>query len=99
VLAYERVREKVMTRSYTITESAQFGVSHIRYTEREVRCLSALFWLCGRRHSFREWLRFRWLLLVSSERVIRHLEVCAFRQQRMAQRRQERIARLAAFRS
>jgi hypothetical protein len=38
----------------------------------------------------------RWWLLVSSQRVIRHLRVCAYRQYFRQQRRQQRAARLAA---
>jgi hypothetical protein len=57
--------------------------------------LLALFRLGGEARGFRRWVQVRWWLLLSSERVIRHVRTCTARQYRMAQRRKARTARLA----
>jgi len=74
-------------------------VTHIRYSEREVRCLLAQFRLGRVARGFRRWVQLRWWLLLSFERVTRHVRTCTARQYRMAQRRQARTARLATVRS
>ena len=88
-----------MARTYYITAPPAVAGSHIRYTAHEVRCLLALFSLRAQPAGFRRWLRLRWLLLVSSERVIRHVRTCTYRAYFAAQRRHQRAARLAARRA
>ncbi len=88
-----------MTRSYYIPDPPPLPGTHIRYSEREVRCLLALFWLGGEPRGFRRWVQLRWWLLLSSERVIRHVRTCTYRQYHLAQRRHARTARLAAVSS
>ena len=81
-----------MARTYYITAPPSVSGSHIRYTPFEVRCLVALFSIGSQPRGFRRWLRLRWWLLVSSERVIRHVRSCTYRQYRIIQRRQARAA-------
>ena len=69
-----------MARTYYITDPPPVTGSHIRYTPHEVRCILALFELDGQPRTFRRWLRLRWLLLISSERVVRHVRVCILRE-------------------
>jgi hypothetical protein len=76
-----------MARTYYITTPPSVGGSRIRYTPFEVRCIVALFALRAQPAGFRRWLRLRWWVLVSSQRVIRHVRVCVWRQHRTAQRR------------
>ena len=85
-----------MARTYYITAPPAVAGSHIRYTAHEVRCLVALFRIGSQPRSFGRWLRLRWWLLLSSDRVIRHVRVCTYRQYYIAQRRQQRAAWLAA---
>ena len=82
-----------MARTYYITAPPAVAGSHIRYTAHEVRCIVALFGLRTQPAGFRRWLRLRWLLLVSSERVIRHIRTCTYRQYRITKRRQQRAPR------
>ncbi len=79
-----------MARTYHITAPPAVAGSHIRYSSCEVRCLATLFRLHSEPRSFSRWLRMRWWLLVASERVIRHLRICAYRQYYASQRRRER---------
>lgn len=83
-------RNRCMARTYYITAPPSVSGSHIRYSAFEVRCIAALFALRGQPAGFRRWLRFRWWLLVSSQRAVRHVRVCVWRQYRIEQRRQER---------
>ena len=101
-----------MTRTYYLKEPASSGLSHIDfsaftsparpsigYTAYELHCLTEFGRLRWEPRSFGRWLRLRWFLLVSSQRVIQHVRRCTYRQYRIEQRRQERIARRAARRS
>lgn len=88
-----------MARTYYITTPPAVAGSHIRYSPFEVRCIGALVALHAQPSSFRRWLRMRWWLLVSSERVIRHLRTCAYRQYFALQRRHQLAARRAARRA
>jgi hypothetical protein len=76
-----------MARTYYITAPPSVAGARIRYTAFEVRCLAALFSIGAPPRSFRQWLRLRWWLLVSSERVVRHVRVCTRRRYRAEQRR------------
>ena len=69
-----------MARTYYITAPPAVAGSHIRYSSFEVRCIAVIWHLHAQPSSFRRWLRMRWWLLVASERVIRHLRTCAYRQ-------------------
>ena len=79
-----------MARTYYITAPPAVAGSHIRYTAHEVRCIVALFSLRLQSRGLRRWLRLRWWLLVSSERVIRHVRTCTYHQYYASQRRRER---------
>jgi hypothetical protein len=81
-----------MARTYYITAPPAVAGSHIRYTAHEVRCIVALFGLRAQPAGLRRWLRLRWLLLISSERVIRHVRTCTYRQYFASLRRQKRLA-------
>ena len=81
-----------MARTYYITAPPSVAGAHIRYTPFEVCCLVALFSIGSQPRGFRRWLRLRWWLLFSSERVIRHVRTCTYRQYRITQRRQARAA-------
>ena len=83
-----------MARTYHITAPPAVAGSHIRYTEHEVRCIAVICYWHAQPAGLRRWLHMRWWLLVSSQRVIRHLRVCAYRQYFAMQRRQQRAARL-----
>jgi hypothetical protein len=82
-----------MARTYYITAPPAVAGSHIRYTAHEVRCIVALFSLRSQASGLRRWLRLRWWLLISSERVIRHVRACTYRQYFASQRRRQRVAR------
>ena len=88
-----------MAHTYYITAPPSVSGSRIQYTAFEVRCLSAWFRLASQPRGFRRWLSVQWWLLVSSERVIRHVRVCTWRRYRIQRERQERAARLAARRA
>jgi hypothetical protein len=77
-----------MARTYHITAPPAVAGSHIRYSPFEVRCIHELSMLHRQRHGLLRWLRMRWWLLVASERVIRHLRICGYRQYYASQRRQ-----------
>ena len=85
-----------MAHAYYITAPPSVSGSRIQYTAFEVRCIVALFALRTQPAGFGRWLRLRWWLLVSSQRVIRHVRVCVWREHR---RSQERAAGLAARRA
>ena len=85
-----------MAHTYYITAPPSVSGSRVRYSAFEVRCLAAWFRLGSQPRGFRRWLSVQWWLLVSSERVIRHVRVCVWRQYRRSQQRQERAARPAA---
>ena len=78
-----------MAHTYYITAPPSVSGSRIQYTAFEVRCINALFMLRGQPADFRRWLRLRWWVLVSSQRVIRHVRVCVWRQYRTHQRRHQ----------
>jgi hypothetical protein len=77
-----------MAHTYYITAPPSVSGSRIRYTAFEVRCIVALFALRTQPRGLRRWLRLRWWLLVSSQRVIRHVRVCVWRQYRSQHRHQ-----------
>ena len=79
-----------MARTYYITAPPAVAGSHIRYSPFELRCLAALFSLRSQSRGLRRWLRLRWWLLISSERVIRHVRTCTYHQYYASQRRRER---------
>lgn len=86
-----------MARTYYITAPPSVAGAHIRYTPFEVRCLVALFSIGSQPRGFRRWLHLRWWLLFSSERVIRHVRICVYRQHYIAQRRHARATRRRQF--
>ncbi len=88
-----------MAHTYYITAAGAAGRSQVQYSAFEQRCLQAWFALEGQPRGFRRWLAVRWLLMLSSERVVRHVRICAFREQLRRRRRQQRAARLGAFNS
>jgi hypothetical protein len=90
------IEKRRMAHTYYITAPPSVSGSRIQYTAFEVRCLAAWFRLGSQPRGFRRWLSVQWWLLVSSERVIRHVRVCVWRQYRRSQQRQERAARPAA---
>lgn len=78
-----------MARTYHITAPPAVAGSHIRYTAHEVRCLVALFSFRTQPRGLGRWLRMRWWLFISSERVIRHVRTCTYREFYAAQRRKQ----------
>jgi hypothetical protein len=69
-----------------ITAPPSVAGGRTRYTPFEVRCIHELSILRWQPRSLRRWLRLRWWLFVSSERVIRHIRACTRRGCRAAQR-------------